>query len=361
MLKHFSIKIGIESPKKEDGKMSITERVLMNNFYENWLRYWDEELEEKRNAKTCINEEELQWIRTRQDWHTALLCARENGFITSGVATIAEIPQGWHTGKHSHGEEVIYIVQGQGFSVLDGLKYDWETGSCLFMPYGSVHQHFNSGPNTVRYFSAMGLPLERFCGLAKIMQYEDAGETCKSDLVELTAAESDIHQEYGRIVMRLKDAPVVRSEEMTAFRANRKDEFYLTTPKEMRSTGVPGHRSRGIYLMGTPENGFKAREVEITGILCDEPGMHSGKHAHMEALLYVLQGEGYSVVDGEKIPWKKGTLFQIQGPQTVHQHFNTGEIESQQLRIHFGSRSHFFQLIARRAFPFKYYEYSAYK
>ncbi|MBI4330996.1 MAG: cupin domain-containing protein [Chloroflexi bacterium] len=332
----------------------------MSNYYENWLRYWDDELEEKSKARTYINEEDLQWTRTRQDWRTALLCARESGFITSGVATIAEIPPGWHTGKHSHGEEAIYIVQGQGFSLVDGLKYDWETGSCLFMPYGSSHQHFNSGPDTVKYFSTMALPLERFCGLARIMQYEDVGETAKSDLVGLSAAGSDIHPEHGRIHMKRLDALVVDSEQAGEFRSKLKDEFSITSPKETRIAGTPGHRSRVMWFMGPPQNGFKAREVEITGILCDKPGMHSGKHAHMEALLYVLQGEGYSVVDGERIPWKTGTLFQVQGPQTVHQHFNTGPIESQQLRIHFGTRSHFFQFIARGVFPTKYYEYSSY-
>ncbi|MBI4331009.1 MAG: cupin domain-containing protein [Chloroflexi bacterium] len=317
-------------------------------------------MEEKEKARTCINEEDLQWVRTRQDWRSALLCARENGFVTSGVAILAEIPQRWHTGSHSHGEEAVYVVQGQGCSVVDGTRYDWSSGSCLFMPYGSSHQHFNLGPETVRYLSAMALPLERFCGLARVMQYQDAGETCRSDLVGPSAPGSNIHPDYGRIVMKLEDAPSVPSGEMGAFVANFKDDYTTTQPKEVRTAGEPGHRSRSVYFMGSPENGFRAREVHITAILCDEPGMHSGKHAHMEALLYVLQGEGHSIIDGKKIPWKKGTLFQVQGPQTVHQHFNTGKIESQQLRIHFGTRSHFFQPIARRVFPTKYYEYSSY-
>lgn len=332
----------------------------MSNFYENWLRYWDEEQEERRKARFYIHEEDLEWVRTKQDWRGALLCARENGFVTPGVAMVAEIPQGWHTGKHSHGEEAMYIVQGQGFSVVDGLKYDWETGSCLFMPYGSVHQHFNSGEGTVRYFSAMALPLERFVGLAKIIQYEEAGETAMSDLEEIESAESEIHQEYGRIVLSLKDALAVTSKDFNVNLAKRDDEFHQTIAKEMRMPGVPSHRYRSIDFMVAEENNFKAREVMITSILCDAPGKHSGKHSHMEALLYVLQGEGYSVIDGEKIQWKKGTFLHVPGPQTVHQHWNTGDIETQQLRIHYGIRSAFFQPIARRVFPYKYYEFSNY-
>ena len=160
-------------------------------------------------------------------------------------------------------------------------------------------------------------------------------------------------------MLRLKDAPIRVGAEQGAKAAERKDEFSLTQAKEMRTPGK-GHHARTIMFMHEPENGFKAREVEITHIMCDNPGMSTGKHAHMEAVIYVLQGEGYTVVDGEKVNWEKGTLLHVQGTQTVHQHFNTGKVESQLLRIHYGLRAAYFQPIARRIFPYLYYEFSSY-
>lgn len=330
----------------------------MANFYDEWLDFWNAEQEERAKARKYIHEEDLEWVRTRQDYRAALLCARENGFVTAGAVVLAEIPKGWNTGKHSHGEEAIYIVDGDGFSVVDDVRYDWDTGSCLFMPYGSVHQHFNSGEKQVRYLSTMSIALERFAGLAKVLQCEEACETPMGEPKGVLKAESDLHPEYGRIVLRLKDAPIVLGKDSSAKWAKMKDDFSLTIAKEMK-TGVAS-RSRVVDFMRAPENQFKAKEVEITGILCDTPGMHSGKHGHMEAMLYVLQGEGYSIIDGEKIPWKKGTLFHVQGPQTIHQHFNTGEIEAQQLRIHYGLRARLFQPIARRVFPYRFYEFGSY-
>lgn len=333
----------------------------MPNFYDDWLRYWNDEQEERAKARKYIHEENLEWVRTQQDYRAALLCSPENGFVTTGAVMLAEIPKGWNSGKHSHGEEVLYIIEGQGSSIVDGRIYDWATGSCVFIPYGLVHQHFNQGHDKVRYLSAMAIPLERFAGLAKVMQYEKASETPMHKPEGIEKIESNIHPEYGRIVLRSEEAPVKFSKELAALASQKQDEFTLTWPKEARTPGAPGHRSRVISLMGTPENKFKAREVEMTSVLCDSPGMHSGKHSHMEAVLYVLQGEGYSIVDGERINWKKGTLFQVPGPMTVHQHFNTGEVESQQLRIHYGIRAQFFQAIARRVFPYSYYEFSSYK
>ncbi|MBI4295558.1 MAG: cupin domain-containing protein [Chloroflexi bacterium] len=329
----------------------------MGNFYDQWLNLWAEEQEERARARKCIHEEELEWVRTIQDYRAALLCARDNGFVTSGAAMLAEIPKGWSTGKHSHGEEAIFIVDGKGFSIVEGKRYDWDTGSCLFMPYGISHQHFNSGDSPVRYLSVMALALERFAGLAKVMQYEEAHEIAMGEPEGIDKADSDIHPEHGRIVLRLKDAPVQVGGEQTAETSRRDDEFNQSIAKEMRSAASGGHHGRSIALMRDPGNGFKAKEIEMTHVMCDGPGMHSGKHAHMEAVIYVLQGQGYSVVNGQKVDWKKGTLLHVQGPQTVHQHFNTGNSESQMLRIHYGLRSRFLQPIAKKVFPYLYYEF----
>jgi quercetin dioxygenase-like cupin family protein len=105
------------------------------------------------------------------------------------------------------------------------------------------------------------------------------------------------------------------------------------------------------------DSGFKAREVEISGIMYDSPGANSGRHGHMEAVLYCLGGEGYSIVDYERIDWKKGTLIHVPGPQTMHQHFNTGKVEARHIRVNYTLRSKIFQPIAKRVFPYLYYEF----
>ncbi len=151
---------------------------------------------------------------------------------------------------------------------------------------------------------------------------------------------------------------MLSGQEHAASSAAKQDEFSLSMAKEMKIASMPGHRGGIIDLMRG--NDFKAREIEITHLFIDTPGNHSGKHAHMEALLYVLQGEGYSIIDGVEVPWKKGSLIHVQGPQTVHQHFATGNVESHQLRIHYGLRANYFQKITRRVFPYVYLEYSSY-
>src|SRR5260370_29766597 len=115
-------------------------------FYDDWLEMWDQANAEKQGARKVTHEEDIEWVETVQDYKVGLLIALELGFRTWGTESlIAEIPSGCHTGKHKHGEESIHIVQGSGFSIIDEVRYDWKTGSTLVVPFGAVHQHFNTG------------------------------------------------------------------------------------------------------------------------------------------------------------------------------------------------------------------------
>ena len=128
----------------------------MDNFYDNWLNLWNDEQEELARARKFIHEEELEWVRTKQDHNAALLCARENGFITAGVVMLAKIPKGWNTGRHSHGEEALYIIE-------NGIADPKDINTCLmysFCPrYTSIgiFEHFDNGGMQLNYNACKAL------------------------------------------------------------------------------------------------------------------------------------------------------------------------------------------------------------
>lgn len=57
----------------------------------------------------------------------------------------------YHSGKHRHqGGLVIYVLEGKGYTIIDGKRFDWEKGDLLLLPIkpeGVEHQHFNLDPN----------------------------------------------------------------------------------------------------------------------------------------------------------------------------------------------------------------------
>lgn len=317
----------------------------MSNFYDEWLNLEAKGVEERKKARKVIHAKDLQWIRTRQDYKAALLVSEETGFKTlGGVTMLAEIPVAWKTGKHLHGEEAMYVIKGKGFSIIDEQRFDWEEGSCLAIPFGAAHQHFNTGDTPIEYFSALAPHLEFFCMVSRFQQFEDCGEAPVQP--NQPESVSDFNSEGRRIVLHRKDAKHLQRGDPDG---RPQDAFMKSHPDQMRK----GQHGKLIKMMGVES--FRSEEAEITDIFFDGPRSIGQKHAHMEALLYILDGEGYSIVDEEKIPWSKGSALDIQGPQTVHQHVVTSDIQSQMLRTHFGIRK-YMQPIAKKTFPYLYLE-----
>tara|TARA_Y100000310_G_scaffold297860_1_gene331239 strand:+ start:82 stop:543 length:462 start_codon:yes stop_codon:yes gene_type:complete len=60
--------------------------------------------------------------------------------------------------------------------------------------------------------------------------------------------------------------------------------------------------------------------VDITSI---RPSSNDRKHRHYyEALIFILEGSGYSIIESEKVEWEAGDALYIP-PWSWHQHFNT--------------------------------------
>lgn len=70
---------------------------------------------------------------------------------------------------------------------------------------------------------------------------------------------------------------------------------------------------------------FKDRPLQQWRVFTHTIATRSGRHRHQGGLLiYVLEGFGYSIVDGERWDWEKGDLVLLpMRPEGVeHQHFN---------------------------------------
>jgi len=296
----------------------------------------------------------------------ALMVSPETGFASWGVeSSVAEIPVGWHTGRHRHGEEAIYIVSGSGYAVVDHTRYDFARGTTIGIPHGAEHQLFNTGRGVVRYVSATARPLEAFTGIDIMEQLEEAGPTRVEP--EVPRSSNGYDADGYRIRLPWREAEYRAGEPpFAALRAWLLAGVHLNEPdvdgspraygwKARVATGL-GHHDAFVRLMGHgDETDFPNELVLMSGFLVDEPAIHSGKHAHMDAIIYVVQGHGYTVVDGKKVSWAPGTSLHIPGPQTRHQHFFTGSETAYLLRISSGIRPTL-EAATRKSFPYLWFE-----
>ena len=93
---------------------------------------------------------------------------------TVGV-DITSLSPGSNDRKHRHYyEALIFILEGSGYSVIEGEKVEWEAGDALYIPPWSWHQHFNADTDKkVRYLSGTNAPLLQNVG--EIACREEAG------------------------------------------------------------------------------------------------------------------------------------------------------------------------------------------
>jgi quercetin dioxygenase-like cupin family protein len=301
----------------------------MSTFYDNWLSAGERIQEEFRNSPMIARDDAIPWVSTRQDAKVKLMVSNELGFPTMGGCVMkAEIPIGWHTGKHVHGEESIHILGGSGFSIIDGQRFNWHKNSTIQIPYRAGHQHFNTGDEPVTYLSAMSLPLELFVKIGHLQQLEDCGPNDPAALADMPKEESQYMRDPSntnitrsrRVVIHLEDAPT---------------DFSFHPQRNLAAVQQQHDTTR--YLV-VPANGFRATSVAMTFIFEDPPYHHSGRHKHLEAMIYILEGEGSSDVQGRDEPWKGGDLLHVPPAMFEHEHYNDSPLLCKQLRIQFGIR-----------------------
>ena len=83
-------------------------------------------------------------------------------------------PLGGDTVKHRETQEhVMYILNGRGFSIIDGQKFDWEAAHSLFIPSGAWHRCFDADHERPARCSAVSnKPMVDNLGLAKLEREE---------------------------------------------------------------------------------------------------------------------------------------------------------------------------------------------
>lgn len=80
------------------------------------------------------------------------------------------------SGKHRHqGGLVIYVLDGHGYSIVDGERWDWKKGDLVLLPVrpgGVEHQHFNGDPDhPSRWVAFIPLPVNEYVA-SELVQLE---------------------------------------------------------------------------------------------------------------------------------------------------------------------------------------------
>ena len=77
------------------------------------------------------------------------------------------------TNNHRHAyESLLYILEGEGYSIVEGRRIEWRAGDALYVPPWNWHVHGCDGGKSARYLTATNLPLLTSLGQTVLREEE---------------------------------------------------------------------------------------------------------------------------------------------------------------------------------------------
>lgn len=119
------------------------------DYYESIMRMYEEIRQQASTGKVVIRAKELGWQQGRQGLLKYYLHPHAPGMVTTyWDVFVHDIRH--QSGRHRHqGGLSIYVIEGSGYTLIDGVKIEWEAGDLILLPIkpsGVEHQHFNREP-----------------------------------------------------------------------------------------------------------------------------------------------------------------------------------------------------------------------
>lgn len=136
------------------------EALSRTNYWDELLALRDRQRAERRSGVQVIKESDLPLEVNRQGlmrWY--MHPAIKDTVLSTYLCFQQDIPPGSRSGRLKfQGGQVIYVIEGRGHTLIDGVKHAWEAGDVLNLPLrrgGIVVQHVNDDPERTARFIAV--------------------------------------------------------------------------------------------------------------------------------------------------------------------------------------------------------------
>jgi hypothetical protein len=144
-------------------------------LYDRSVRARMEDVERKRRGMVVLRDRDVPWDDNRQGklkFYTNPLSFGETEDPTElpALTDFKVFVHDIHTnsGSHRHqGGLVIYVISGEGYTIVEGERKDWKAGDLMLLPVipgGVEHQHFNTGPDLARWVAFRFEPFHEALG-----------------------------------------------------------------------------------------------------------------------------------------------------------------------------------------------------
>ncbi len=306
-------------------------------FYDQQIKYYRDWMERQKTGKLVIRAKELEYQKSRQGfikWYLSPVI-KDTALNTWSVFEHLIKRQ---SGKHRHqGGIIIYVIEGEGATELNGEILDWKAGDLLLLPIqpgGCTHQHWNKDASkTCRWVAFRDMLIAPYIANAidQVSELPDnAGEETKSKgkrtrgdwkrTVQEPRVTSVTHPDQLASVnmfdklIQLRDQQLTQLEQATWM--IRGDEL----PWELNEHGkMQWYLHPCIAYSSVQTNIFYRQEIPVGS--CSGLQRHGG-----DIVFYILQGQGYTEIDGVRHNWQQNDVMTLPLFSTgvTYRHVNTG-------------------------------------
>ena len=149
----------VEVRKSKRSDSARMQNLAQTNFWGELLALRDQQRDRMHNGIQVIKEKDLPLETNRQGvmrWYL------HPGIKDTALSTLMffqqEIPPRSRSGRIKfQGGQVIMVTEGRGYTLVDGVKHEWEAGDVINLPLrarGIIVQHFNTDPDKPARFVA---------------------------------------------------------------------------------------------------------------------------------------------------------------------------------------------------------------
>jgi hypothetical protein len=137
-----------------------TARLAEKNFWGELLALRDRQRADRKGGMQVLKRRDLPLEANRQGFMRWYMHPEiKDTVLSTYLCFEQEIPPASRSGRVKfQGGQVIYVIAGRGYTLLDGVKHPWAAGDVINLPLrrgGIVVQHFNEDPETPARFLAV--------------------------------------------------------------------------------------------------------------------------------------------------------------------------------------------------------------
>ena len=171
----FSLGKDADFQKMMEEKTPLEFKGEPKTTYDHYLKTLSDQVAWRNAVPHVTRQADRPWENTRMGKIKYLVHDSFPSALLLFDSFIQEIPPGGSSGKHRHvSEEVLKILDGRGYDIQDGQRWDWEAEDVVHIPVNTVHQHFNADPQKTARFVSFQSRLFHHVGHGGIEHFEDA-------------------------------------------------------------------------------------------------------------------------------------------------------------------------------------------